>query len=141
MQWGMYLFIDFPKWITLHLIFLSPNNIRVINSQPFLLPGVWINYRKMLWFLGLILAELEFLFLCTCFYKIEMHTNKNSSKWYFVTKIVLMIEKNFWNSRPSASNLQKFWDNYRTIYSNSERSDQFLVTECFFNLFLEVSHI
>ena len=29
----------------------------------------------------------------------------------------------------------------RTIYSNSERSEQFLVTECFFNLFLEVSHI
>ena len=29
----------------------------------------------------------------------------------------------------------------RTIYSNTERSGQFLVTECFFNLFLEVSHI
>ena len=28
----------------------------------------------------------------------------------------------------------------RTIYSNSERSEQFLVTECFFNLFLEVTH-
>ena len=29
----------------------------------------------------------------------------------------------------------------RTIYSNSEWSEQFLVTECFFNLFLEVSQI
>ena len=29
----------------------------------------------------------------------------------------------------------------RAIYSNSERSEQFLVTECFFNLFLEVSQI
>ena len=29
----------------------------------------------------------------------------------------------------------------RTIYSNSERSKKFLVTECFFNWFLEVSHI
>ena len=29
----------------------------------------------------------------------------------------------------------------RTIYSNSERSEQFLVTECFFNLFLEVSYM
>ena len=29
----------------------------------------------------------------------------------------------------------------RSIYSNSERSEQFLVTECFFNLFLEVCHI
>ena len=27
------------------------------------------------------------------------------------------------------------------IYSNSERSEKLLVTECFFNLFLEVSHI
>ena len=39
-------------------------------------------------------------------------------KWYFGTKIVLTYcEKN----------------------SDSERSEQFLVTECFFNLFLEVS--
>ena len=29
----------------------------------------------------------------------------------------------------------------RTIYSNGERSEQFSVTECFFNLCLEVSHI
>ena len=28
-----------------------------------------------------------------------------------------------------------------TIYSNSERSEQFLLKECFFTLFLEVSHI
>ena len=28
-----------------------------------------------------------------------------------------------------------------TIYSNSERSEQFLVTECLFNLFLAVSQI
>ena len=29
----------------------------------------------------------------------------------------------------------------RTIYSNSERLEQSLVTECFFNLFLQVSQI
>ena len=29
----------------------------------------------------------------------------------------------------------------RTIYSNSERSEQIFVTECFFNLFLEFSHV
>ena len=29
----------------------------------------------------------------------------------------------------------------RTIFSKSERSEHFLVTKCFFNLFLEVSHI
>ena len=55
-------------------------------------------------------------------------------------KIVLVIEKNVWNSRLKAENLQIF-EIIRTIYSNSERSEQVLVTECFFNLFLEVSHI
>ena len=82
-------------------------------------------------------------------------------------KIVLVIEKNFWNSRLKAENFQSFWDQknnlfeqwkvktifgnrmflhlflkeIRTIHSNSERSEQFLVTECFFNLFLTVPHI
>ena len=35
----------------------------------------------------------------------------------------------------------KFFEITRTIYSNSERSEQFLVTECFFTFFLEVSYI
>ena len=59
---------------------------------------------------------------------------RKSWKWYFVSKIVpsscegknvLVIEKNFWNSRLKAENLQNFWD-HSTIYSNSERSVQFL---------------
>ena len=53
-------------------------------------------------------------------------------------KIVLVIEKNIWNSRQKAKNLQKFWDQ---ICSNSDRSEQFLVTEWFLNLFLEVCQI
>ena len=56
--------------------------------------------------------------------------------WYFVSKlvltfcegkIVLVIEKNF--------------EIIRTIFFISERSQQLLKTECFFNLFLEVSQI
>ena len=35
----------------------------------------------------------------------------------------------------------KFFEITSTIYSNSERSEQFLVTEYFFNLFLEISQI
>ena len=35
----------------------------------------------------------------------------------------------------------KIFEITRTIYSNSERSEQFLLTEYFFNLFLEVSQI
>ena len=55
-------------------------------------------------------------------------------------KIVLVIEKNFeirgWRPR-----ICKICEITWTIYSNSERSEQFLVQECFFNLCLEVSHI
>ena len=40
-----------------------------------------------------------------------------------------------WRSR-----ICKFLEIAWTIYSNSERSEQFLVTEWFFNLFLEVFH-
>ena len=36
--------------------------------------------------------------------------------------------------------LAKKFEITKTIYSNSERSEQVLETECFFNLFLEVSH-
>ena len=35
----------------------------------------------------------------------------------------------------------RFCLTFRIIYSNSKRSEQVLVTECFFNLFMEVSHI
>ena len=55
-----------------------------------------------------------------------MKKARSVNNCYFVTQIVLTYcEKNC----------------SRTIYSNSERSEQLLVTECFFNLFLEVSHI
>ena len=59
--------------------------------------------------------------------------------WYFVTKIVLTYyekkmfkwsRKTFeiWGWRPR---IFKIFEITRTIYSNSERSEQFLVTECF----------
>ena len=35
----------------------------------------------------------------------------------------------------------KIFEITRTIYTNSARSEQFLETDCFFNLFLEVPHI
>ena len=61
-----------------------------------------------------------------------------SHEWYFVTKIVLTYcEKNFPSDREK---LLKFEAEGRE-FTNSERSEQFLVTECVFNLFLEVSHI
>jgi hypothetical protein len=60
-------------------------------------------------------------------------------KWYFVTKIVLThCEKHCSSDREK---LLKFEAEFRTIYSSRKRSEQFLLTECFFNLFPEVSHI
>ena len=68
---------------------------------------------------------------------------------YSVSKIVLTFcEKKLFSWSRNTFEIQgwrpricKNFEITRTIYSNSERSDQFLVTECFFNLFLEVSHI
>ena len=38
--------------------------------------------------------------------------------WPTMRKNVLVIKKNFWNSKLKAENLKLFWDHYRTIYSN-----------------------
>ena len=56
-------------------------------------------------------------------------------------KIVLVIEKNIWNSRLKVKNFQKKIKITNIICLNSESSVHFLVTECFFNLYLEVSQI
>ena len=71
------------------------------------------------------------------------------SQRYFVTKIFLTyFEKNCFIDRETRLKFEtegrefaNLFEITRTIYSNSERSEQFLVTECFFNLFLEVSQI
>ena len=59
-------------------------------------------------------------------------------------KNVLVIEKKLLKFEAEDREFAKFLRSLeiiRTIYSNSVRSEPFLVTECFFNLFLEVSHI
>ena len=72
-----------------------------------------------------------------------------NGEWYFVTKTVLTNCKK--NCSSDRENLLKIWgwrsricklfEITGTIYSNSQRSEEFLVTECFSNLFLEVSHL
>ena len=88
--------------------------------------------------------------------------NKIRVNWYGISKLCARVSKNgillpklFWptvrkNCSSGRENLLKFeaesqefkksFEITRTIYSNSESSEQFLVTECFFNLFLEISH-
>ena len=53
---------------------------------------------------------------------------------------MFVIEKIF-EIRSRRPNICQIFEITWTIYSNSERSEQFLVTECFFNLFLEFSQI
>ena len=52
-------------------------------------------------------------------------------------KLGLQRKKKLLKFKAESREFSKIWE----IYSNSERSEQFLVTECFFNLFLEVSQI
>ena len=63
-----------------------------------------------------------------------------SAVCYYEKKLFYWSRKTFeirgWRPR-----ICKNFEITRIIYSNSERSEQCLVTECFFNLFLEVSHI
>ena len=58
----------------------------------------------------------------------------------------ILLPKLFWPTvrKYCSSDRENFFKNFeitRTICSNSERSEQFLVTQCFFNLFLEVSQL
>ena len=74
---------------------------------------------------------------------IQTHCSKSIKNSF---KIVLTYYEKFFSSvlveiqglRPRIWN---FFEITWTIYSNSERSESFLVTECFFNLFLQVFHI
>ena len=59
--------------------------------------------------------------------KLFWHTVRNT--------IVLVIEKNFWNSRLNAENFWNFWDHLNNLFK------QWKVRTIFGNLFLEVSQI
>ena len=80
--------------------------------------------------------------------KIMNRADKNWAhfkKWYFVTKIVLTYcssdREKLLKFEAEGREFANNFEITRTICSNSERSEQFLVTECFFNLLLEVSQI
>ena len=66
------------------------------RSRPLpLLPESW-NFVQKLWGLILFLTKMVF-----------CYQNCSDLQW---EKIILVIEKNFWNSRLKAENLQNFWD-------------------------------
>ena len=49
--------------------------------------------------------------------------------------------ENLLKNEAEGQDFAKIFEITGTIYSNIERSEKNLVAECFFNLFLEVSHI
>ena len=55
----------------------------------------------------------------------------NYGKCYFVTKIVLT----YCEKKNCSSDREKLFEITRTIYSSSERSEQFLLMDFFFNLY------
>ena len=109
--------INFP---TSHLFLNTPHNF----SRNFL--KSLFDYRPIF------VAQIKWVHLKSISGMVFCYQNCSDLLW---EKIVLVIEKNFGNSRLL---ICKIFEITRTIYSNSERTEQFLVTECFFNLFLEV---
>ena len=77
------------------------------------------------------LRDLNSLMVCS----LNCYQNCSDLLW---ERIVPVIEKTFdiWGWRPR---ICKNFEITRAIHSNSERTEPFLVTECFFKLFLEVS--
>ena len=76
--------------------------------------------------------------------KIPLLTFGRRCGCHFMSSYSTSTMQRFWiwlSGRGWWPRIFKIFEITRTIYSNSERSEQFLVTECFFNLFLEVSDI
>ena len=74
--------------------------------------------------------------------KLRKHSvPKNCSDLSLFEFELFQRSQKFWKFSAFSLEFQKFFSITRTICLNSERSEQFLVTECFFNLFLEVSQI
>ena len=88
---------------------------------------LWKKYQKILFFNGIEL------------YLLDLEKSAPNQQWYFVTKVVLTYSQKklfewSWKTfeiRGWRPRICKCFEITRTIYSNSARSDQFLVTECF----------
>ena len=96
---------------------------QILGLQKLVLP----NFGTVFYYKGLIYFAKNCVNLCLCYMK-------NTGPLYLCQKkIVLVIKKNYqgWRLR-----ICKFFEITRTIYSKSERSEDFLLSKCFFILFL-----
>ena len=89
------------------------------------------------------------------FLQANQYGTLNNMKWYFSNFSCMFLNPNLNSNCSNLLSMRNVQEQvkkefcyqncsdllWETICSNSERSEQFLVTECFFNLFLEVSLI
>ena len=61
--------------------------------------------------------------------------------WPTVRKNCFSDREIFWNSSLKAENFEKFLRSIEQFIQTVKGQNKFLVTECFFNMFLEISHI
>ena len=121
----IYLFLSLLRgFFSCSLLFLSVSLYDFLLS----LDEGSLNFWKQSGFYNFYRYQTEFFRICR--YRKMVFCYQNCSELLGEKKFQV-IEKNFWNC----------FEITRTIYSNSVRSEQFLVTECFLNLFLEVFHI
>ena len=116
------------------------NSMNVVECFKYIFKTLYFMIRDYLPLLNFVRQ------LCTCLYingffveeMVFCYQNCSNLLW---ERIVLVIEKKIeiWGWMPLW--IFKIFGITRTICLNSERSEQFLVTECFFILFLEVSQI
>ena len=85
------------------------------------------------------LCQFPFMAMTMSLCRVPCWAKKVSSILEFkVRSVKLKLKK---KKSGTSSRICKIFEITRTIYSNSERSEQFLVTECFFNLFLQVFYV
>ena len=117
----------------------------------FLISFTWLGSNELEKGHPMIQVQLFSNFFTACFYIPFIFSNliSNCSKLLDMRNLQEQVKKAFCYKKLlwpftvwiNWSSDFKNFEITRTIYSNSERSEQFLVTECFFNLFLEVSQI
>ena len=111
------------------LLFYSPR-ILIPNNWTILTFPSWIEWKSFWPHCGALLTK--FIDFGTLFPKnVLTYCEKSLFQW----------SRKTFEIRDSGLRICKKFEITWTIYSNSERSEQFLVTECFFNLFLEISQI
>ena len=141
------LVLGLPAFFAPHL--LANNTINGSYTQPFALCSLSQGTYPFVVCCGVLQSHKSCHLSLFSLFPFNFWNNSSCKIWYFVTKIVLTYceKKLFQWSRKTFKirgwrpRIYKNFEITRTICSNSEMSEQILVTECFFNLFLEISHI